>query len=463
MNTNNTSTPLLSIQGLSVPLRGMGSDRPYAIKDISYDLNEREILCIVGESGSGKSMSANAIMGLLPDYLKPDSGQILFQGRDLLKAPESELLAMRGKDMAMVFQEPLSALNPVMTVGDQILEVMRAHDAYPGDAGPARVVEMLEFVGLPDPATLAKSYPFRLSGGQRQRVVIAMALALEPKLLIADEPTTALDVTLQHEVLMLIDELVQGSGMALLLISHDLGVMARHVQRLLVMYAGMVVESGPTAAVFAERAHPYTRGLYAARPRLGATRGTLLPTIPGRVPDLADLPAGCAFADRCEYAGDDCRRAPPPTLGVGSRHVARCLHPLAARAVGRGAPVEVRFAVAAGTLATLEGEVRYAAGDALVARSETDRWPIPRATFDSRYRPADAQPQGHDGRYLAQPVPVPVQARRLDASLEVALTGGRGTLRGAAGDWLVTHADGDLGIVAADVFAATYELIDDDR
>ncbi len=266
MNTNNTSTPLLSIQGLSVPLRGMGSDRPYAIKDISYDLNEREILCIVGESGSGKSMSANAIMGLLPDYLKPDSGQILFQGRDLLKAPESELLAMRGKDMAMVFQEPLSALNPVMTVGDQILEVMRAHDAYPGDAGPARVVEMLEFVGLPDPATLAKSYPFRLSGGQRQRVVIAMALALEPKLLIADEPTTALDVTTQAQILALIKRIQREKGMGVMFVTHDFGVVAEIADRVAVMERGLLVEQGPAEQVLNAPQHPYTRRLIAAVP-----------------------------------------------------------------------------------------------------------------------------------------------------------------------------------------------------
>jgi peptide/nickel transport system ATP-binding protein len=180
-------------------------------------------------------------------------------------------------------------------------------------------------VKLPDAARRLDAYPHQLSGGQRQRVMIAMALACGPELLIADEPTTALDVTLQHEVLMLIDELVRGSGMALLLISHDLGVMARHVQRVAVMYGGTVVESGPTAAVFEHLAHPYTQGLYAARPRLGATRGTRLATIPGRVPELADLPSGCPFADRCGRVVDDCRRAMPPAVAVGADHIARCL------------------------------------------------------------------------------------------------------------------------------------------
>jgi len=178
---------------------------------------------------------------------------------------------------------------------------------------------------LPNAARRLDAHPHQLSGGQRQRVMIAMALACGPDLLIADEPTTALDVTLQHEVLMLIDELVRGSGMGLLLISHDLGVMARHVQRVMVMYGGTVVESGPTAALFERRAHPYTRGLYAARPRLGATRGTVLPTIPGRVPELADLGVGCAFADRCERAVDECRRTPPREVAVGADHLARCI------------------------------------------------------------------------------------------------------------------------------------------
>ena len=264
---SSTAMPLLRVQGLSVPLPARGSDRAFAVQDVSYDLHEGEILCIVGESGSGKSMSANAIMGLLPRYLQPQSGRIQFMGQDLLTLPESSLLGMRGKDMGMVFQEPLSALNPVMTVGDQILEVMRAHQAYPGEAGHRRVVEMLEFVGLPDPATLAGAYPFRLSGGQRQRVVIAMALVLEPRLLIADEPTTALDVTTQAQILALIKRIQRDKGMGVMFITHDFGVVAEIADRVVVMEKGLVVEQGAAQQVLNAPVHPYTRRLIAAVPR----------------------------------------------------------------------------------------------------------------------------------------------------------------------------------------------------
>lgn len=257
--------PLLSIRNLSIALP-RGGDRPHAVRDISYDLHAGEILCIVGESGSGKSMSANAIMGLLPSYLKPESGQILFQGRDLLALDESALLGMRGKDMAMVFQEPLSALNPVMTVGDQIAEVMRVHRAYPGDACRRRVLDLLEFVGLPDPATLVHSYPFRLSGGQRQRVVIAMALALEPKLLIADEPTTALDVTTQAQILRLIRRIQAEKGMGVMFVTHDFGVVAEIADRVAVMEKGELVEIGAARQVLEHPQHPYTRRLISAVP-----------------------------------------------------------------------------------------------------------------------------------------------------------------------------------------------------
>ena len=226
--------PLLSIRNLSIALPA-GGDRAYAVRDVSYDIRAGEILCIVGESGSGKSMSANAIMGLLPDYLTPQQGSILFRGADLLRQDEASLQAMRGKDMAMIFQEPLSALNPLMTVGEQISEVMRVHDAYPGPARLARALELLAFVGLPDPATLYHAYPFRLSGGQRQRVMIAMALALEPALLIADEPTTALDVTTQAQILALIARIQKEKGMGVMFVTHDFGVVAEIAHRVAVM------------------------------------------------------------------------------------------------------------------------------------------------------------------------------------------------------------------------------------
>ncbi|CAG9168775.1 ABC transporter ATP-binding protein [Cupriavidus respiraculi] len=259
------NAPLLSIRDLTIALPA-GGDRAHAVREVSYDLHAGEILCIVGESGSGKSMSANAIMGLLPPYLKPQSGRILFQGRDLLAQDEATLLSMRGKDMAMVFQEPLSALNPVMTVGDQIAEVMRVHHAYSGEARMRRVLELLEFVGLPDPATLVHSYPFRLSGGQRQRVVIAMALALEPALLIADEPTTALDVTTQAQILALIKRIQAEKGMGVMFVTHDFGVVAEIADRVAVMEKGVLVEMGPAQQVLNHPQHPYTRRLIGAVP-----------------------------------------------------------------------------------------------------------------------------------------------------------------------------------------------------
>ncbi|CAK7053992.1 ABC transporter ATP-binding protein [Kerstersia gyiorum] len=265
---------LLQVQGLSIALPASGSDRPYAVRDVSYDVHAGEILCLVGESGSGKSMSANAIMGLLPDYLQPEAGRILFRGRDLLQTGEEDMRKLRGREIAMVFQEPLSALNPVMTVGDQILEVLRVHQAYPGPQGVQRVLELLEFVGLPEPATLYKAYPFRLSGGQRQRVVIAMALALEPGLLIADEPTTALDVTTQAQILALIKRIQREKGMGVVFVTHDFGVVAEIADRVAVMERGVLVEQGPAVQVLEKPQHPYTRKLIAAVP---GRRGTALP------------------------------------------------------------------------------------------------------------------------------------------------------------------------------------------
>ncbi|WMD22975.1 ABC transporter ATP-binding protein [Achromobacter seleniivolatilans] len=259
------TTPLLSIQNLSIALP-KGGDRAYAVQDVSYDIRAGEILCIVGESGSGKSMSANAIMGLLPDYLTPQQGRILFRGKDLLQQDEATLQAMRGKDMAMIFQEPLSALNPLMTVGEQISEVMRVHNAYPGAARLARTLELLAFVGLPDPATLYHVYPFRLSGGQRQRVMIAMALALEPALLIADEPTTALDVTTQAQILALIARIQKEKGMGVMFVTHDFGVVAEIAHRVAVMEKGILVEQGPAEQVLNHPRHPYTQRLIAAVP-----------------------------------------------------------------------------------------------------------------------------------------------------------------------------------------------------
>ncbi|UAN03140.1 ABC transporter ATP-binding protein [Achromobacter mucicolens] len=287
MNENLTTPPLLSIQNLTIALP-KGGDRPYAVENVSYDIRAGEILCIVGESGSGKSMSANAIMGLLPDYLTPQAGRILFRGQDLLQLDEPALQAMRGKDMAMIFQEPLSALNPLMTVGEQISEVMRVHNAYPGAERLKRTLELLEFVGLPDPATLYHVYPFRLSGGQRQRVMIAMALALEPALLIADEPTTALDVTTQAQILALIARIQKEKGMGVMFVTHDFGVVAEIAHRVAVMEKGILVEQGPASEVLNRPRHPYTQRLIAAVPhRRGEERAGLADDTP--VLEVKDL------------------------------------------------------------------------------------------------------------------------------------------------------------------------------
>ncbi len=265
VTTTPTNTPLLCVEQLTVALPP-GSDRPHAVKDLSFDLRAGEILCIVGESGSGKSISANAIMGLLPMYLKPQAGRILFKGRDLLQLNEEELLALRGKEIGMVFQEPMSALNPLMRVGEQIAEVMAVHSAYPGSARQKRVLELLEFVGLPDPSSLKDAYPFRLSGGQRQRVMIAMALALEPAILIADEPTTALDVTTQAQILALIKRIQASMGMGVMFITHDFGVVADIADRVAVMEKGVLVEQGSAEQVLNRPQHPYTQRLIAAVP-----------------------------------------------------------------------------------------------------------------------------------------------------------------------------------------------------
>ncbi len=317
------NTPLLEVQDLRV-LLPTAHGPVAALRGVSFVMARGEKLGLIGESGCGKSLTALAIMGLLPEGAQVQ-GSIRLLGQELVGLADDTMARLRGDRVAMVFQEPMTALNPLHTIGHQVAEPLRLHRGLDRRAARAEALRLLECVQLPNAAQRLDAHPHQLSGGQRQRVMIAMALACGPELLIADEPTTALDASLQHEVLMLIDELVRGSGMGLLLISHDLGVMARHVQRVMVMYAGTVVEDGPAAALFARRAHPYTRGLYAARPRLGAGRGALLPTIPGRVPALADIGTGCAFAERCALAIAACRQAPPPPVTVGPAHHARCI------------------------------------------------------------------------------------------------------------------------------------------
>jgi peptide/nickel transport system ATP-binding protein len=314
---------LLEVENLVVRLRtarGMAE----AIRGIDFGLSKGETLGLIGESGSGKSITALALLGLLPEGAEV-SGHIRLDGRELVGLDESELCAIRGDRIAIVFQEPMTALNPVHTVGNQVAEALTVHGRMNGGAARGEAVRLLDRVGLPNAARRFDAYPHQLSGGQRQRVTIAMALACGPDILIADEPTTALDVTIQGQILDLIDELVAETHMALILISHDLGVIAENVERMMVMYGGTVVESGPTAEVFKRMAHPYTQGLFGARPKLGATRGSRLTTIPGTVPELSDMPGGCPFADRCSLTIDACRVVPPAAQSVGTDHLVRCI------------------------------------------------------------------------------------------------------------------------------------------
>jgi len=263
-------------------------------------------------------------MGLLPPTAQV-SGSIRFDGEELVGAHERRLRAIRGDRIGMIFQEPMTALNPVHTIARQVGEPLRLHRGLSARAARTEALALLERVGIPDAASRLDAYPHQFSGGQRQRIGIAMALACGPDLLIADEPTTALDVTIQKQILELIHELVEERGMALILISHDLGVIAQSARDMLVMYGGSVVESGPTAEVFASRAHPYTQGLFAARPALGAPRGQRLATIRGTVPELVDLPAGCPFAGRCSFTTDACHFTRPPPVPLGHGHAARCI------------------------------------------------------------------------------------------------------------------------------------------
>jgi peptide/nickel transport system ATP-binding protein len=320
---------LLEVQDLTVEIAGdKGVGRVLA--GVDFALERSESLGIVGESGCGKSMTALAVLGLLPEAARA-GGRIRFDGADLLSLDERALCGLRGRRIAMVFQEPMTALNPVKTIGFQVAEGLRRHLGLGRAEAEGRALRLLDRVGLPAPRFSPGLFPHQLSGGQRQRVVIAMALACGPDLLIADEPTTALDVTIQAQILDLIAEVVEEAGMALMLITHDLGVVWETTERMLVMYAGTVVESGDTGEVFRRMAHPYTRGLFAAQPGgsedMQEGRGRRA-TIPGQVPDPADLPAGCVFQPRCARASDLCRRGLPPEVVIAPGHLAACRHPV---------------------------------------------------------------------------------------------------------------------------------------
>jgi len=311
-------TALLSVEGLTVRF-----GRFAVVEDLSFSVAPGEVLAIVGESGSGKSMTALALMRLVPPPGRV-SGRVIFAGEDLLVLPERRMRAIRGGAMAMVFQEPMTSLNPVFTVGSQIAEALAWHRGLSGRAARAEAVRLLELVEIPNAAARVSEYPHQLSGGMRQRVMIAMALACRPRLLIADEPTTALDATVQAQILELLRRLRAELGMAVLLITHDLGVVSDFADRVAVMYAARLVEIGPALELFRSPAHPYTEGLLASLPRLGATVARLA-AIPGQVPPPFALPQGCRFAPRCAYAKAPCSAALPPLASVGAARAAACI------------------------------------------------------------------------------------------------------------------------------------------
>lgn len=319
-------TPLLEASHLRVDLHTHNGTAP-AVRDMGFALQPGDTLGLIGESGCGKSMTALALMGLAPDNATV-SGSLKLAGRELIGLPDRDWRALRGDRIAMIFQEPMTALNPVHTIGNQVMEPMRLHRGLGRAEARQKALALLERVGIPAPAQRFDSYPHQFSGGQRQRILIAMALACEPDVLIADEPTTALDVTVQKQILALIAELVAERGMALILISHDLGLIAQNVRQMLVMYGGEVVERGAAAEVFARPAHPYTRGLLAARPslaqRLAAHRSERLPTIAGTVPNLFQMPPGCPFAGRCAFTADGCGQRPPPEVRLSPSHSFLC-------------------------------------------------------------------------------------------------------------------------------------------
>ena len=326
-----TDAAVLSVRDLRTTVR-LGGHDVAGVNGVSFDLRRGRTLGLVGESGCGKSMTALSILRLLPEpVVRVTSGQVLFGDRDLVRASESDLCALRGRHVAMIFQEPSSALNPVLTIGAQVSEPLRIHLGLPKAEAQARAVELLKKVGIPAPEERVHAYPHQLSGGMKQRAMIAMALACGPSVLIADEPTTALDVTVQAQILDLLKRLGREEGMAILLITHDLGVVAETCDDVAVMYAGRIVEQGPTQTLLSRPAHPYTVGLLRAVPRIDDDRTSgRLYEIPGVVPPLNQMPDGCAFADRCTRVQATCRAAVPPLSSVvpeSSEHRARCLYP----------------------------------------------------------------------------------------------------------------------------------------
>jgi len=314
--------PLLSVRGLRVAF-GTPRHELVAVDGVDFDVQPGEVLGLAGESGSGKSLTLRSILRLVKSNARV-SGEVFWRGRDILRMPEAEVQRVRGAEIAMIFQEPMSALNPVLTVGAQIRENLEEHTDLDTAARQARALELLDLVGIPAARSRIDDYPHQFSGGMRQRAMIAIALASNPRLLLADEPTTALDVTIQDQILKLILRLRRDLKMSVVLVTHDLGVIAQTCDRLAVMYAGRVVESGPVADIFAQPRHAYTLGLLNSVPRGGALRQPLS-SIGGQPPSLAEQLAGCAFAPRCSFVVPACSEGKPPLVSVGPRHESACL------------------------------------------------------------------------------------------------------------------------------------------
>ncbi|WP_286900895.1 ABC transporter ATP-binding protein [Thermocrispum sp.] len=314
---------VLSVDTLRLDLLG-SPGQPGLVEDVSFQVRAGETVALIGESGCGKSITSLAVLGLLPPQVVVASGTISVAGEDVTAATARRMDALRGSVVGSVFQDPMSSLDPTMTVGAQIAESRRLHLREPRKVALERAVELLELVGIPNPRARAAAYPYELSGGMQQRALIAAAIACEPRLLIADEPTTALDVTVQAEILELLADLQQRTGMGMLLVTHDLGVVAGIADRVVVMYAGQTVEQAPTEELFANPAHPYTRALLSSVPQAGR-RLTALPIIPGRVPPAGAFPAGCRFHDRCAFAEARCLDGEIPVAAVRDDHDSRCL------------------------------------------------------------------------------------------------------------------------------------------